>query len=385
VLFRASNFKSIENVEFELAPLTILIGPPASGKSNILDALAFAGYFNRILLLDKEYENNASRLEPLQLILRFASPQQLFMWNDLTRRVSVELSMSPGEVLSVKLQFVQGKPELLVNGAVVPWDLLTYLPPNAFLEVKSPLSSASKGKLLVESRLYGYDRYQLSSLQCNSPTLCGFNMHLKGIQSMQTPKNILSEFGWNGTNLVRSVKDVVIELNELLKDNLGSRVEVKFTLSGNVTVYDYDFEVEPISVSDTIFRALYYLMALKISSNYVKLHGLEKRFLLLLEEPEAHVFPYFLDIFADYIAKVKDYLYVVIATHNPLFVSMLWDRVKDLKTYYVARDLKTGSTNVFEIDAGKLAEDLKTSEELLLMAPHEVISKYVAQQGEKSG
>jgi len=384
VLFRASNFKSIENVEFELAPLTILIGPPASGKSNILDALAFAGYFNRFLLLDKEYENNALNLEPLQLILRVDSPQKLFMWYDLTRSVSVELSMSPSEVLSVKLQFSQGRPELSVNGAVVPWDL-TNLPPTPFPEVKNALSSAAKGKLLVESRLYGYDRYQLSSLQCDSRTLCGFNMRLKGMQSMLIPRNILSEFGWNGSNLVKSVKDIVNELNNLLKENLGSKIEIKFTLTGNVAVYDYDFEVEPISVSDTLFRALYYLMALKISSNYVKLYGLEKKFLLLLEEPEAHVFPYYLDTFADYIAKVKDYLYVVVATHNPLFVSMLWDRVKDLKTCYVARDPKTGSTNVFEIDAGKLAEDLKTSEELLLMAPHEVISKYVAQQGEKSG
>jgi len=384
VLFRASNFKSIGNVEFELAPLTILIGPPASGKSNILDALAFAGYFNRIILLKEEYENNASMLEPLMHILRITSLQQLFMWYDLTRKISVDLSMTPGEELSVKLEFVHGRPGLWVNGVVVPWDL-TNLPPTPFPEVKNPLSLAAKGKLLVESRLYGYDRYELTSLQCISPTLCSFNMHLKGMQSRQAPKNILSEFGWNGTNLVRSVKDVVIELNELIRENLGSRIEVKFTISGNIAVFEYDFEVEPISVSDTIFRALYYLMALKTSSNYVKLHGLEKRFLLLLEEPEAHVFPYYLDIFADYIAKVKDYLYVVIATHNPLFVSMLWDRVKDLKTYYVARDPKTGSTNVFEIDAGKLAEDLKTSEELLLMAPHEVISKYVAQQGEKSG
>jgi len=76
-LFRVSNFRSIENAEFKLAPLTILIGPPASSKSNILDVLAFAGYFNRILLLDKEYENNASKLEPPQLVLRFTNSMWL--------------------------------------------------------------------------------------------------------------------------------------------------------------------------------------------------------------------------------------------------------------------------------------------------------------------
>jgi len=383
VLVRISNFKSVENAEFELAPLTILVGPPASGKSNILDALAFAGYFNRILLLDKEYENNASRLEPSQSIFRFASLQQLFTEYDLTREISVELHMGSGDMLSVGLQFKQGRLELSVNGVVVPWDLVS-LPASPFTEVRNVLSQATKGKLLIESRLYGYDRYGLTSLQCVSPTLCGFNMRLRGMQTIPTPKNILSEFGWNSPSLIRFVRDVVVELNDLLRENMDTRVEVKVSLSGSVTVYDYDYEIEPIAVSDTIFRALYYLMALKTSTNYVKLYGLEKKFILLLEEPEAHIFPYYLDMLANYIAKAKDYMYIVVATHNPLLVSMLWDKVKELKTYYVAREPKKGSTKVFEIDVEKLAEDLKTSEELLLMPPHEVISKYVTQHGERS-
>ena len=36
---RISNFKSLENVDVELAPLTVLFGPNGSGKSNFLDAI----------------------------------------------------------------------------------------------------------------------------------------------------------------------------------------------------------------------------------------------------------------------------------------------------------------------------------------------------------
>ena len=37
----AKNFRSIADVSFELDPLTILVGPNASGKSNLLDILRF--------------------------------------------------------------------------------------------------------------------------------------------------------------------------------------------------------------------------------------------------------------------------------------------------------------------------------------------------------
>ena len=39
----AKNFRSIESTQLELAPLTVLVGPNASGKSNLLDVLGFLG------------------------------------------------------------------------------------------------------------------------------------------------------------------------------------------------------------------------------------------------------------------------------------------------------------------------------------------------------
>ena len=37
----ARNFRSIEHAELELGRLTVLVGPNASGKSNLLDILGF--------------------------------------------------------------------------------------------------------------------------------------------------------------------------------------------------------------------------------------------------------------------------------------------------------------------------------------------------------
>ena len=44
----AKNFRSIANAEFELGPLTVLVGPNASGKSNLMDILGFLGDVARL-------------------------------------------------------------------------------------------------------------------------------------------------------------------------------------------------------------------------------------------------------------------------------------------------------------------------------------------------
>ncbi len=378
MIVRITNFKSIDEVSLELTPVTILIGPPGSGKSNILDAIALIGYFNRILLLDKEYNNDASNLEQPSLILRFGDVNQLFRYHDLTKGIIIEAIIDSEKRLRLTAQFEQGRLNLKLDDIAIPWDLKT-LPATPFQEVRNALSQVKDA--LLEARLYGYDRYGLSSSTCSSPMLCGFHLRLRGVSTRPTPKNILSEFGWNATNVIKISRDVVIQLNEILREYIDEKIEIKVLSSGSIVVFDYDYEVNSLAVSDSIFRMLYYLIAIRTAMNYAKLYGLEKKFVLLLEEPEAHVFPYFLDLLSDYIARAKEYLYIVIATHNPLLVSMLWDVIKELRTYYVVRD-RYGSTRAWEINVEKLAEELKTADELLSMPPREVVSRYVVKSGE---
>ena len=120
------NFKSIGRVKFNLAPLTILLGPPASGKSNILDAIAIAGYFNRLLFLDKEYDNNALNLEQPTLIARFDEHQHLFKYYNLAEGVLIDIA---GTEARVKLEFFykSGKLNVALNNVSIPWDF-KYLP-----------------------------------------------------------------------------------------------------------------------------------------------------------------------------------------------------------------------------------------------------------------
>jgi len=366
-----SNFRSIEDLKIELAPLTILIGPPASGKSNILDAIELAGYLNRFIMLDKEYGNKVNYLEEPSYILRFSEQKNLFRNEDISRPITISIS-NKNLALNIKIFFERGNMYLHINSKNMYWDFNLRSLSTFFL--KDSLINAI-GNNFFEARLYAYDRYGLSVQQCMYSFPCGFHIYLKGSNSRLYPKNVLSELGWNAPVIIKSSPSIVRDINNIIEEYIG-KVEVKTLRSGAITIFDHDVEVEANAVSDTILRSLYYLLAIQSTKNYVKMYGLEKRHILLLEEPESHLFPYFIDLLAQYISEILDIAYVVTTTHNPLLISMLWDKVRDIKTYYVFRD-RRGTTKLKEIDIKRLSSEIVTAEELLHMKPGEILKKYV--------
>lgn len=207
----------------------------------------------------------------------------------------------------------------------------------------------------------------------------GFHLRLKKIQERQSPRNIMSELGWNVSLFLKAVSDIIKDLNNVIMEHLGEKIEIKVLRSGIVTIFDYHYEIDVQTVSDSIFRILYYLIALRTSINYTKIYGLERKFIIMLEEPEAHIFPFLINTLVDHIARAIELAYVVITTHNPILISALWDRVKEVKTYYVHRD-EEGSTRIRQIDVKRLAEEMNTVEELLLMSPREILSKFTVHE-----
>ncbi|ABL89092.1 hypothetical protein Pisl_1945 [Pyrobaculum islandicum DSM 4184] len=354
------DFKSVAHAELEVAPLTILIGPPAGGKSNILDALAVLGYPARLLRLDEEYGGDKNALEPLGLVARYTEPRALFRNYDLTKTPTVETpkySVSIHYRRGLRLQVKAGDATAEIN--------MEYLTAGGDL---APLQD-----ILVETRLYGYDRYGLPATGCRQGH-CGFYDYLT-TQGRFTPRNILSDLGWNIRRVIRYTPDVVREINEALSERLGEKIELKVSKEGAIAIYDYDYEVTSPSVSETLFRLVYYLAALRSAASYAKLYGLEGRLVVALEEPEAHIFPLLLDLLADHIAQATSTVHVVLATHNPLLVSALWDRAAGVKTYYIHRD-KHGATAAAEINIRKMAQDLATTEDIMLTPPAEILAKY---------
>ena len=77
------NFLSLRNVTLPLKPLTVLVGPNASGKSNVLSAL---NLFNKMMIAEK--------LPPVEFI-------QEHLWAGVTNHITFELRAKVEEILVV--------------------------------------------------------------------------------------------------------------------------------------------------------------------------------------------------------------------------------------------------------------------------------------------
>jgi len=350
---RIENFKSIGHIEMRLAPLTILVGPPGGGKSNILEAMALAGYFARFsskAYTDPCFDYERHMLQ-LDTIFSYGAP----------KRVATELDAGSRGKNAVEVERNSEGLTLNINSVKI------------HLRLGADLVFTLKNLTLpVEARLYGYDRYGLSSPAC-SPTACGFVARMKNKYVLPCPRVILSELGWNITALSEATREVASDLNPLLKELVG--IEIKVLQSGAVSVFDHDYEVDPFSVPDSIFRTLYYFLAIKTSVDYAKLYGMEQGYVLLLEKLEVPLQLY--PLLVDHLSRAVKHIYVVVEVHEPLLVSALWDKVKDVKTYYVARG-GGGLTQTWELDVEKLAKEGLTAEDLFYMKPQEVVGKFTA-------
>lgn len=105
---RIKNFLSLRNVTLPLKPLTVLVGPNASGKSNVLSAL---NLFNKMMIAEK--------LPPVELI-------QDYLWASVGNHITFRLQAEVGEisvVYDLALKAANDEPsvdeELLVDAVQV--------------------------------------------------------------------------------------------------------------------------------------------------------------------------------------------------------------------------------------------------------------------------
>ncbi len=300
------NFKSIEKLKLNLARINILIGPPGSGKSNILEAIYLYGFPFKIIETYKydEFENYPSNLFKL---IRFEDFVELF-YNVENPIIKV------GDII-FKLE--DGSLKFKINNRIL--DLYPLYESDEF---KEEIEVIDLGKKFIPVRLYKFDKI---------------------------PSNVYSSYpkSYLAEDLSNLRKIFPILRNDKYYKKLKEDYKISIDFE-TLRLYDIDNDkfLSFTCLSDGLTKFLILLLAVKSNIRFKNIYN--KDVLILLEEPETHMFSYLISELVRLIIEKSNKLIFVITTHNPYFVRDLIleanrkERLKEVKIFKVVR--KSGKT-----------------------------------------
>lgn len=265
------SFKSIKSLKIACNRINVFIGAPNTGKSNILEALAYLSYFLRPEMKD------AYNLDDFVRLIHISD---LFYDNEVSQPIRIEFNdFSLGIKYEANLVNELCKREKKVRIEDYTGPKIRYY---KYRERKKFPST--------------FPEYLLPSDGQNLFFLLLTHKHLRELVS-----NILAPF----------------ELSLGLR-RTEYKIEVSKTIDGITISYPYT------TISDTLKRLIFHLIAIETNSNSV----------IVFEEPEVHTFPYYTKFFAEKVALNKNannqYFF---STHNPYFLLPLLQKTKDVNVY----------------------------------------------------
>ena len=293
------NFKSIKELKLDCSRINLFIGEPNTGKSNLLEAL---GLFN--------VEHDTS----IKKYIRFDSIYDLIYRQDTNKDIEIDTD-------EFKLKFKFGNlRDLIVSRKNKPEVLFSCRynedgKPNERVMLKTDTEFAGekvlnilfyKFKIIDNPNIYK-PRYLTPPFGENIFAVIRNNNLLSDYVN-----NLFRHYGYEVINDISKKKIVLLEGKEK---------------SGR-TIIPYNM------VSDTIQRLIFYTAILETNTNST----------IILEEPEAHIFPYYNKYLAERISLYNENQFFI-STHNPIFVNNIIDKTKydELRvfiTYYKNKQTK---------------------------------------------
>lgn len=402
------SFKSVRRLSLELGGVTVLVGPPAGGKTNIMEALATLGYAVKAAVEARLGDYPEPGFVPYynELVRTLSCDDLLWRYTPGSRKARIAVG---GAKATLACPDDPSKLDLMlsVKGWEAPVMLQANLAPHgalaapselpaprtitgysdieriivAFMHLASVLGSeAREGRKpyttmrapeilqgrVPAPRLYGFDR------------LGALVYIMYGLTGRRYPYSYLDERGVNLAMILYNNKDILEEVNRIISSISGIRVLP--LVDGRLAFIDAEVDVGASSISDTVLRILYGLVAL-YSNRPASREGLEVTPIVMLEEPEAHMYPIVYDHLADSVVEAAEAgSFVVVSTHSGRLAELLWERARapvSTHVYYIAR--APGSDGYPETIAYKvnMREALVELDDLdsLLTQPHNTIEE----------
>lgn len=310
------NFKSIRNLSFDCKKINVFIGEPNVGKSNVLEALS---------LLGVHYCHSNDNNKFLEEFIRYNEITNLFYDDDYLNKIEVNT-----DLISAYVNYQANninKAELAVFPSSRKTDIKSVLTNNIPISIKESEIQAlnqaySREKDLVES-LYipispnGQVNTNNLSTSTNNPVR---KYHFEKYTSFQNryPEYLLPPNGDNLFVIIDHDKELRSELVDIFKHYglqfVANKKESTFKLQKNIDGYIYDYHYN--SIADTLQRLMFYFSV--IDSN--------KEAVLILEEPEVHSFPPYVNQLASRISADETNQYFL-TTHSPYLLYNLIENV----------------------------------------------------------
>lgn len=299
------NFKSIKHLELDCKRVNVFIGKPNTGKSNILESIGI-------------FSTPYGKIEDF---VRFENMTNLFYDHNIEEKIEIR-----SDELNFELRFENG--QFIGEGGDINRKFYFTLKYDYTKDLGGSSSGNSKIKFYKFEVLDEFRKSEgIFLLPPNGDNLLFILLTNKSFR--KTVADIFSEFG---LRIVLKPQESKIEVQKEVED----------------VIISYPFSL----VSDTLQRVVFYLAAMETN----------KESIIVLEEPEAHAFPFYTKILSERIALDKSNQYFI-ATHNPYVLSSIVEKtnMNDMGifiTYY-----ENYQTKVKQIEKDKLPLllDLDTS------------------------
>lgn len=338
------NFKSIKSLDLKCKRINVFVGKPNVGKSNILEAVGLYGL--PYLMLDEELT--------IRSFVRLESFSDVFPSDSETNTLNVNSEMGGliikvvdqvlyyslsrdkasifkdhyKQVVSQSKALVEGEREIL-NGK------------RAFREIE-PFYFSANG---IDTKGF----IEASNYVVLSPVKKYSFLPQESFPYAKT-NSLLPPFGRNLITSLRSDKDLRMLLGDLLKE-YGYEVvidvkenKIEIQRRDEELVYKVPFSL----IADTLQRFIFHLTAIKTNKNSI----------LVLEEPESHSFPPYIQTIAEEIAESETNQFFI-ATHSPYLLNTLMEKTTyDEMAFFVTwyEDYETKARELTEEEVSQLMD-----------------------------
>lgn len=348
----AENFLSLDKIKVDFGKLTILVGPNASGKSNIIKALTLLSGIGR--------EKSGTEIQTIcKKHLGFESLRQVFydLREDVTLRLNLE---ADGQNILYRISFnsegIINKEEVVREKSLLTRtaaDAVSYMNKEGRVKSQLPLHSSFVPAITqiserkdshfivkrMKSILANIRAYAFEADRIKSESSSGFNLNLSrdGSNLAQALHSLLTYERKSFLEIEDIMKQLIPEIEEINVPTTknGQRVYLSIKEKGIPKPLKYH------NISDGTLRILAFVTALYLENT-----------IIAFEEPENCVHPYLFETVVDLCRKSPTQ--VVMTTHSPY----LLNKVSDPKEVLLV-EKENGRTKV------KPVEDLNKARRLL--------------------